>query len=189
MQKDKNNTETYNNQNNLSSQKSITTNPIDKGGLVAKINVLGSGMNSGKVTHTFANHHNDKTYGAVDYSGFIKETNDIIKNHKSLRESLTSFHNMFTNRLNCNYTALGIINEQSNTIEIKLLDKNSNVYSYKVFMSDSENEIIKAIDTDEIRVLPNSEFLKIPSLASVPSVILPIKVQGRTLCVAIASDY
>ena len=189
MQKDKNKIETYNNKNNLSSQNQIATNPIDKGGLVAKINVLGSGINSGKMTHTFVNHHNDKTYGAVDYAGFIKETNEIVKNHKTLRESLSAFHNMFINRLNCNYTALGLINEQSSTIEIKLLDKNSNVYSYKVFMSDTENEVIKAIQSDEIRVLPNSEFLKIPSLATVPSVIIPITVQGRTLCVAMASDY
>ncbi len=189
MQKDKKKLETYNNQNNLSSQKQITTNPIDKGGLVAKINVLGSGISSGKMTHTFVNHHNDKTYGMIDYASFIKETNEIVKNHKTLRDSLTAFHNMFTNKLNCNYTALGLINEQSSTIEIKLLDKNSNVYSYKVFMSDTENEVIKAIQNDEIRVLPNSEFLRIPSLANVPSVILPITVQGRTLCVAIASDF
>ena len=103
MQKDKNKSvwwlETYNNKNNLSSQKQIATNPIDKGGLVAKINVLGSGINSGKMTHTFVNHHNDKTYGAVDYAGFIKETNEIVKNHKTLRESLSAFHNMFINIL------------------------------------------------------------------------------------------
>ena len=96
---------------------------------------------------------------------------------------------MFVSRLNCTYTALGIINEQSNTIDMKLLDKNSNVYSYKVFMNEKENELIKAIDSDEIRVLKNSEYLKIPSLINLPSVIIPIKIQGRTICVAAASDY
>ena len=88
MQKNKNNTETYNNQNNLSSQKSIITNPIDKGGLVAKINVLGSGINSAKVTHTFTNHHNDKTYGAIDYAGFIKETK--VEGRKKLVDSFVN---------------------------------------------------------------------------------------------------
>lgn len=187
MQKDYNKTETYN--DNLSPNKSITTNPIDKGGLVAKINVLGSGINTVKMSHNSVNYHMEKTYSVVDYSTFIKETNEIMKNHLSLRSSLSAFHNMFVNRLNANYTALGLINEQSNTIELKLLDKNSNVYSYKVFMSDKDNEIIKAIENDEIRVLPNSEFLKIPNLAAVPAVIIPIKVQGRTICVALASDF
>lgn len=190
MQKhNNNNTETYNNQNNLSPKKSITTNPIDKSGLVAKINVLGSGMNTGKLAYASTNYHSEKAYGVIDYASFIKETNEIVKHHSTLRDSLTAFHNMFINRLNANYTALGIINEQSSTIEIKLLDKNANVYSFKVFMSDKENEVIKAIENDEIRVLATSEFLRIPSLASVPSLIMPIKVQGRTICVALASDH
>lgn len=187
MQKDYNKTETYNKK--LSPNNSIATNPIDKSGIVAKINVLGSGINAVKMSQNSVNHHMEKTYSVVDYSVFIKETNEIMKNHVSLRASLSAFHNMFVNRLNANYTALGLINEQSNTIELKLLDKNSNVYSYKVFMSDKDNEIIKAIENDEVRVLPNSEFLKIPNLAPVPAVIIPIKVQGRTICVALASDF
>ena len=166
------------------------TNPIE-GGLVAKINILGNGLSTGKMVHSTVNtnHYSEKTYGVVDYSGFIKEINEIVRNYKNIKSSLNAFHNMFVNRLNCTYTALGFLNEQSNTIDIKLLDKNSNVYSYKVFMSDTENEIIKAIDKDEITVLNNSEYLKIPSLINSPSVIIPIKIQGRTICVAVASDY
>ena len=99
MQKDKNNIkETYNKKNNLSPQNKITTNPIDKSGLVAKINVLGSGMNSGKMPHAVALHHNEKTYGAVDYAKFIKDTNEIVKNYTTLKESLTAFHNLFRNK-------------------------------------------------------------------------------------------
>ena len=190
MQKSNNNTEINNKNKSLSSQKSqITTNPIDRSGLVAKINVLGSGINSAKLSHTVIGHHVEKTYAAVDYAGFIKETNEIIKSYTNLKDSLNAFHNMFINRLNCNYTAIGLINEQSNNIQVKLLDKNSNVFSYKVFMSDTENEIVKALNSDEIKVLSNSEFLNIPSLSNVPSVIIPVKVQGRNICVAFASDY
>ncbi len=190
MQKNKNTTDIlYNQKTKISPPKSNSTNPIDSG-LTAKINILGSGINSAKMSHsTVLNHHGEKAYGLVDYAGFIKEINEIVRNYTDLRNSLNAFHNMFVNRLNCTYTALGFINEQSNTIEIKLLDKNSNVYSYKVFMSDEENEIIKAIEKDEITVLNNSEYLKIPSLINAPSVIIPIKIQGRTICVAVASDY
>ena len=190
MQKSKNNTDINNKNKYLSSQNtSKTTNPIDNSGLVAKINVLGSGINSVKLSHSAITHHNEKSYGAVDYAGFIKETNEIIKNYTNLKDSLNAFHNMFVNRLNCNYTAIGLINEQSNNIQVKLLDKSSNVFSYKVFMSDKENEIVKALESDEIKVLSNSEFLNIPSLSAVPSVIIPIKIQGRCICVAFASDY
>lgn len=188
MQRDKNKTtESYKN-SSLSPSQTITTNPIDKSGLIAKINVLGSGMNPGKMA-TGIIHHNEKVCSTVDYIGFIKETNEIIKNHISLKATLNSFHNLFVNRLNCAYTALGIINEQSTTIDIKLLDKNSNVYSFKVFMSDTDNEVIKAINSGEITVKSDSAFLKIPSLANIPSVIIPIQMKGKNICVAIASDY
>ncbi len=189
MRKETKNRETHSNQSaNLSPQNKITTNPISNSGIVAKINLLGSGMSSGNINRPVVNHHAEKAFGIVDYFGFIKETNDIVKKYDTLRDSLNSFHNLFINRLNANYTALGIINEASSTIEIKLLDKNANVYSFKVFMNDKENEIIKAIESDEIRCLPTSEYLKIPALASVPSLIIPIRVKGRTICVALASD-
>lgn len=190
MQKDKKQISTYNQQNNsLSPSNKITTNPIDKAGLVAKINVLGSGMNSVNVPHGIINHHNDKSYGVVDYLGFIKETNEIIKNYKDIRDSLNAFHNLFMSRLNCGYTALGLINTESNSVNIKLLDKNSSVYSFKVFMSDKDNEIVKTIDSGQISIHNNSAFLKIPSIMSLPSVVIPVQVQGKNICVALASDY
>ncbi len=189
MQKSKKSIDINNKENNISSQSKKTTNPIDKSGLVAKINILGSGMNSIKNPYGGNIHHMDKSFGVIDYAGFIKQINDIVKNHTDLRESLNEFHNMFVNRLNCAFTAMGLICEQSNSINIKLLDKNSNVYSLKVFMSDTENEIVKALETGEISLLNDCEFLKIPSLVNHPCAIIPIKAQGRTICVTLVSDY
>ncbi|MBQ8887711.1 MAG: diguanylate cyclase [Candidatus Gastranaerophilales bacterium] len=189
MQRQDNRQDSYKSKNSLSQKNSITTNPIDKTGLVAQINILGSGMSSGKVSHSVINHHNEKASGLVDYSGFINETNSIIKNHTSLSESLNAFHSLFTNRLNCGYTAFGLIGEQSNSVNVRLLDRNSNVYSFKVFMNDKENEIVKAIESGEAIILNNSSYLKLPSFANLPSVILPIQIQGKTICIALASDY
>ena len=189
MQKQDTKQDSYKGKNSLSQKKSITTNPIDKTGLVAQINILSSGVSSGKISHSVINHHNEKASGLVDYSGFIRETNNIIKNHTSLSESLNAFHSLFTNRLNCGYTAFGFIGEQSSSVNVRLLDKNSNVYSFKIFMNDKENEIVKAIESGESVVLNNSSYLKLPSFANLPSVILPIQIQGKTICVALASDY
>ncbi len=188
MQKSKKSININIKENNLSSQSPMATNPIDKSGLVAKINILGSGMNSVKAPFSTL-HHTDKSLGVIDYAGFIKQITEIITEHNDLRESLNEFHNMFVNRLNCTYTALGLISEQSNTINVKLLDKNSSVYSFKVFMNDKNNEIIKALDSGEISILNNSAFLQVPSLTNAPCAIIPIKVQGRTICVTLVSDY
>lgn len=189
MQKDNKIKDSYKNNSSLSQKNQITTNPIDKSGIVAQINILGSGIGSCKISHNTMNYHNEKTSSLIDYAGFIRETNEIIKNHTNLRDSLNAFHNMFINRLNCGYTALGLINEHSSSINVRLLDKNSNVYSFKIFLSDKENEIVKALESGEPVVLNNSAFLKLPSLANVPSVILPIQIQGKNICVALASDY
>ncbi len=185
----------YKQKNNLSPNSSTITNPIDKSGLVAKINILGSGINSVNTAssinnpNTIINHHNEKSFGMVDYAGFINETNSIIREHTDIRDSLNAFHNMFINRLNCGYTALGLVNEQSSFINIRLLDKNSNVYSFKVFMNDKDDEIIKAIESGKITTLNDSSFLKLTSLANGPCVIIPIQIQGKIVCVALASDY
>ncbi len=189
MQKDNNLKETYNSQlNNLSPKPSISTNPISgsSSGIVAKINILGSGINS---SHTLLNHHNEKSYGAVDYAGFVKEINDIISQNSQLKDFLNSFHNLFINKLNCAYTAIGLINEQSTYINIRLLDKNSNVYSFKIFENDKENEINKALETGELATYNNSNFLKLPSIANLPCTIIPIRVQGKNIGVALTSDY
>lgn len=188
---EKQDTKTLNNYSkklNISPAGQITSNPIDKSGLVAKINILGSGMTSGKSSRTIIGHHNEKSYGVIDYAGFIKDVNDIIINYKDEKEALSSFHALFINKFNTSYTALGFINEQSGSVEIRLLDKNLNVYSLKVFISQDDNEIVKAINNGSLMFCDNSSFLKLPSLANLPSLIIPVKICGKNICTAIVSD-
>ena len=176
----------------LSQKDSIVTNPLDNSGLIAKINVLGNGISSGRISNVTVSspiHHSDKTYGSVDYIGFIKESKNILKTYTNIKDTLESFHNLFVNRLNCFYTALGIINEQSSIIDVRLFDKNSHVYSFKIFMNDENNEVVKAIRDDDIVITPDSSFLKIPSLAGIPSAIFPINIGGKVSSIVIVSDY
>ncbi len=189
MQKDKNTIQQSYKSSSLSPSNPIATNPIDKSGLIAKINILGSGMNPNKMPAGGAIRHTDKVHGTVDQMGFIKEINKIIRDHKSLKETLSSYHNLFMNRLNCSYTALGLINEDSTSIDIKLLDKASSVYSFKIFLNDTDNEIIKALNNGNVAIHNDSTFLKVPSLSNVPSLIVPIISKGKNICVALAGDY
>lgn len=189
MQKENKIEKSYKQKNSSSPCINKTTNPIDKnGGLVAQINILGSGMNSVNNAH-YVNHHNEKAFGMIDYSGFIKEINEIISTYTELKDILNSFHNLFINKLNCFYTAIGLINDNTTSINIRLLDKNLNVYSFKIFENDTENEITKALETGEITSFANSMFLKLPSVASLPCTIIPIRIQGKNVGVALASDY
>ena len=193
MQKSKKSTDiNINNKkdNSFSSSSPITTNPIDKSGLIAKINVLGSGMNSVKTPYGGIGlpHHSEKLFGVIDYLAFIKQVNEIVKNYTDIKDSLNALHSLFVNMLNCTYTAFGFIDNQAGTINIKLLDKNSSVYSFKVFKNDKDNEIIKALDNNEISILNDSDFLKVPSLMNLPCAIIPVTAQGKTICVILVSD-
>lgn len=175
-----------------SHKKSKTTNPIDNGGLVAKINVLGNGMNSGRISNVnvpSSSYHYDKAFGSVDYIGFIKDIGSIVKNHKNIKDTLSAFHMLFVNKLNAFYTAFGKVHEDLSTININLLDKNSRAYSLKVFMSDTDNEIVKAIESGETVLMNDSSFLKVPSLSNVPSAMIPVQLRGKTTGIVIVSDY
>ncbi len=186
MQKDINIKEFH--KKSLSPSEKIATNPIDNSSLVAKINVLACGVTHAKMTPHLT-HHSERVYSTADYIEFYKQTNEIVKNYKDLKEAQNAFHNLFISKLNCSYTALGIINEQSNVINMKLLDKNSNVYSFKVFLNEKENEIIKSFNTGEVSIKNNSSFLKISSLNALPCAVIPVIVRGKIICIALASDY
>ena len=187
--KSDNKTIDYNSKNELSLSKNIITNPIDKSGLVAKINVLGSGISSVKTSRGIISHHNEKAYGVVDYAGFIKSINEIISNHKEQKETLNAFHNLFVNKFNASYTAIGLVNEQSGAIEIRLIDKGLNVYSLKVFLNQNENKLVEVLKKGEAAFYNNSDYLNLPSLAGLSSLILPVKIGGKNICIGIVSDY
>ncbi len=126
---------------------------------------------------------------AIDYPDFIKFMNEILVNKQSVNELFYSFHNLLTNKLNCAFTALGIINEQSNCMNIKLIDKIGSVYSSRVFLNDSSNEIIRAITENKISIHNDNSFLKIPYLSNSPAIIVPIMAFGNNIGVTIVGDH
>jgi len=177
----------------------LTSNPIfgsssnqaDKtggSGIVAKINVLGKGMAQLKMPRDFIHNTNEAPSGAVDYAGFIKEINEITGNVKDKKECFSAFHDLFVNRFSCAYTALGLVSANQDFIGIRLLDKNSNVYSLKVFMKQEDNEIVKAVKNLEPAFYDNSSFLKLPAFDSLPSLIIPVSICGKCICVMAVSD-
>lgn len=164
------------------------SNPINQAGLIAKINSLNNRATSNRLYGGY-NHYVERPSAAIDYPELVKFINEIIENKVSINEVFYSFHNLFTNQLSCSFTSLGIINEESNCMNIKLIDKIGSIYSSKVFLNDKNNEIIRSIEEDKISIYNNNSFLKIPYLSSSPSIIIPIKSFGKTMGVMIAGDY
>ncbi len=186
MNQNKNQT-TETNNNNTSATPNIT-NPINQSGLIAKINSLNNRASSNRLYGGY-NQYVEKPSLAIDYSDFIKFMNEIIANKQNINELFYSFHNLLTNKLNCAFTSLGVINEQSNCLNIKLIDKIGSIYSSRVFLNDNTNEIVRAISENKISIHNDNSFLKIPYLSGSPAIIVPICSFGNNIGVTIVGDY
>lgn len=186
MNQNKNQTSESNQESKVSTPN--ITNPINQTGLIAKINSLNNRASSNRLYGGY-NQYVEKPSSAIDYPELIKFMNEIILNKVNINELFYSFHNLFTNKLNCGFTSLGIINEQSNCMNIKLIDKIGSIYSSRVFLNDNNNEIIRSISEDKISIHDNNSFLKIPYLGSSPAIIIPVRSFGKTIGVTIVGDY
>ncbi len=164
------------------------SNPINQTGLISKINSLNNRATSNRLYGGY-NQHVERPSTAIDYSELVKFINEIMVNKVNINELFYSFHNLFTNKLNCAFSAIGIINEEANCMNIKLIDKIGSIYSSRVFLNDKTNEIINSIDEDKVSFHNNNSFLKIPYLSSSPAIIIPIKSFGKIIGVTILGDY
>lgn len=167
------------------SQMAKVSNPIKRTGLVAKINAL----NSKVAVKTADAVYTEKPSTATNYPEFIKCLNEIIQTKNNTHDLFFACHKLFRSKLNNVFTSIGIINQKSNCINIKLSDKIGNMFSSRVFLSEESNEIVKAISENKISIHENNNFLKIPYLASTPSVIIPIASFGEMIGVMIIGDY
>lgn len=161
------------------------SNPIKRTGLVAKINAL----NSKATIKTADAVYTEKPSTATNYPEFIKSLNEILQTKNNTHDLFFACHKLFRSKLNNVFTSIGIINQKSNCINIKLSDKIGNMFSSRVFLSEDSNEIVKAINENKISVHENNNFLKIPYLASTPSVIIPVASFGEMIGVMIIGDY
>lgn len=167
------------------SQMAKVSNPIKRTGLVAKINAL----NSKATIKTADAVYTEKPSTATNYPEFIKCLNEILQTKNNTHDLFFACHKLFRSKLNNVFTSIGIINQKSNCINIKLSDKIGNMFSSRVFLSEDSNEIVKAINENKISVHENNNFLKIPYLASTPSVIIPVASFGEMIGVMIIGDY
>ena len=68
----------------------------------------------------------------IDYKSIINEISTITT-LQDINAYYLAVHKILTTYLNCSFTAYGLYNETSKCINLKLIDKNDNVYSSKIF--------------------------------------------------------
>ena len=154
-------------------------------GLVAKINSLSGKTIVNKETYES---YTEKPSMVINYRELIKSFTEIISSQHSIHDLFLACHKLFTNKLSTSYTALGVINSQSNCIDIKSADKIGCVYSSRIFMNEENNVIVKAINDGQKYTLNDSSFLKIPYLQNVSGLIIPIASFGQHIGVMVIGD-
>ena len=177
-----------NNKKELSSQNSWSSNPLSGSGKIARMNAITPSKTVSNRLYSGYNNYLQKPSAAVDYEELIAILNDSLKSKVNANELFYSMHNIFTNKLNTYFTALGYFNKQSKCINLKLIDKIGSTYSTKVFKSNTENPVIEALESNQTKFLDSNKFLNIPYLPNSRCVVIPMFAQNEVFGVFIVGD-
>lgn len=134
--------------------------------------------------------HTKRFYGSQNNSieplEIFSEFCSEAKNKNTVEEVLEYIHAIAINKLCYNFTVLGLVNNQSNCLNITLTDHVGNVYSTKILLSETQNPIIEAFLTKTKKIIENINVTNIPF--NVPGIILPLINQNECVGVFIAGS-
>ncbi len=158
------------------------SNPIEK----PKIMPLNTRTSANRLFSGYTNSYyktND-----INYTDLINAINVSFSNQTDIVHLFYSIHNNICSRLNLNFSALGIFNQNSNYINVKLIDKTGASYNSKIMLSDDENIIVKSFKNKQIILTTDSEYLKLSYLNNVATHVIPLIAFGECVGVIIFAD-
>ena len=135
------------------------TSPLSAAKLVAKVNSLATPPSKPRRTLIQANVPVAQKVN-VDYKSMVDKLAKITT-IKDINSYYLAVHKIMTQYLDCSFTAFGLFNETSKCINLKLIDRLDNVYSSKIFGSDSSNPVSQCFYTRKIITKDNVNFLNI----------------------------
>lgn len=170
-------------------EKTLSENPINNNGIIARINSLNTRTTANKM---YGGYNQNLYKGAalqnIDYAELIQALGEVLKNKSDVNDFFYSIHNILANKLNCFFTAFGSYHTQSNYINLKLIDKVGGTYSSRVFSNETENPLIECYNNKCSLVRPDSKFLNIPYLQNSPVAIIPLISVGNCIGVMLVGD-
>ena len=182
-------TDNIKNTNPISNQKDIInnkiTNPIDN----TKILPLSSKTSSNRLYSGYINSSlNNNSINFGDVIGILSKLFSSDLDSVTLYREL---HSQLTDKLNLNFSALGIYNLNSNYINLILNDKTGSSYNSKIMLNDVDSPIVQSFLSNKTIAAPDSDYLKLNYLGyfvNSPSCILPLASFNDVFGVMIFSD-
>lgn len=168
--------------------KTNSSNPINNNGIIARINSLNT-RNTVNKTYGGYNHNPIKnTFSNIDYPDLLQSLNEVLKNKTNINDFFYSVHNVLTNTIQSNFTALGVYHNQSNYINLKLIDKIGGTYTSRIFSSEETNPVIESYRTQSPTIKNDSKFLNISYLQNTAVAIVPMISVNNCLGVMMVGD-
>ena len=162
------------------------TSPLSAAKLVAKVNSLATPPSKPRRTLIQANVPVAQKVN-VDYKSMVDKLAEITT-IKDINSYYLAVHKIMTQYLDCSFTAFGLFNETSKCINLKLIDRLDNVYSSKIFGSDSSNPVSQCFYTRKIITKDNVNFLNISYFHGHKVSIIPMISVNKCIGVMLIAD-
>ena len=159
-----------------------TSNPID----TSKIMPLNTRTSANRVYGGWATTFTKSQ--EINYPEIINAINASVVNQTDTVQLFYSIHKQICLTLNLDFLAIGIYNQSSNYINVKLVEKTGSSYVSKVLLSDEDNAIVKSFNNKEAIFTTDSNYLKMNYLTKTPTTIVPLIAFGECLGVLVYSD-
>ena len=161
----------------------ILTNPIMSGG------VIGTRTSANKLYSAGSTRGHLAKQANVGFQEIMRLVNDafLIKNY--LAQLFYSLNSIMVNKLQVNFTAMGLYNKHSNCVNIKLIDKIGSTYTTKTIMTDENNPVVKAVKTKKIVTTQDTGFLSSWYQTHASTAIIPMMAIDECMGVYIVGNY
>ncbi len=163
----------------------VVSQPItSNAGIVAKLNNFNLSKSTNKLYAGYINNPIAQSK-PVDYPELLMSLNNALNGKSTLHELYMTMHEIFTEKLNCTFTAFGLLHEKSKCINLKLTNKMGSTYSSKIFLSDEQNPVVECFKSLSTVMLKDNKFLNIPYLQPSSTIIFPLVSINNSLGVII----
>ncbi len=175
----------------LTGNKSVYTssNPINSP-IINDLNFMSRTAQNVTTNKMYGGYNNAhiKPIATFGYDEIIKSLVNVSYEKRSVNELFYGMHNIFSTQFSTVFTAIGLCNDDSSCINLKLIDSVGSTYSNKIYLKDETNPISKVFLTQQVNSQPDINFLKIPYLTNTPVVIVPISTPFRNVGVMLVGQ-
>lgn len=167
---------------------SLASNPIAGTGFMPRMTASPARTTSNRLYGGYNFTAPEKNFAIADYKEIISALKDAFKGKSNISDFYSSLHTLLVNKLGASFSAIGLFQEKSKCLNIRLTDKVGGTFSSRVFLSDDTNPIVECFNSQETVIKKDSKFLKSSYMQSTAVAVIPLMSVTECLGVMIIGD-